>query len=358
MNIVLSIRSLDIGGAERQFIELVKHIDKKRFDVLVCTMYGGEQEKIVKNISDIRYINLQKKGRYDFYDFYRRYKQILKEFDPDVIYSFLGEMNLFSLWSKPKRTKIIWGFRDSNKDINKLETVSKILFYLQKKMSKSVDAIIVNSFSGLNYYKNHNFDMTRATVIHNGIDTSYFQKKGTKSNNKISIGIVARIEQIKGYIIFSKAIKKILDEFNNIEVFAVGGGNEKLKKECEKILEKYNNTKFFWLGNQKDMLSVYNKLDIVVSSSLGEGFSNSIAEAMSCEVPCVVTDVGDSEIIVGDAGIVVKPNDINALYYGIKNMLKKDIKLLGQKSRKRVKENFSIEKMIAKTQKEILKCAE
>jgi len=40
IKLVLSIRSLDIGGAERQFIELVKHIDKKRFDVTVCTMYG------------------------------------------------------------------------------------------------------------------------------------------------------------------------------------------------------------------------------------------------------------------------------------------------------------------------------
>jgi hypothetical protein len=40
----LAIRSLDIGGAERQFIELVKYIDKSKFYVLVCTMYGGLQE--------------------------------------------------------------------------------------------------------------------------------------------------------------------------------------------------------------------------------------------------------------------------------------------------------------------------
>ena len=94
--LLFSIRSLDIGGAERQFIELVKYIDKKRFDITVCTMYGGVQEDIVKNIPNIRYINLEKKGRYDFFKFYKKYKELLDEIKPDVIYSFLGEMSLFS----------------------------------------------------------------------------------------------------------------------------------------------------------------------------------------------------------------------------------------------------------------------
>ena len=50
IKIIFSIRSLDIGGSERQFIELVKHIDKTKFDVTVCTMYGGVQEELVKKI--------------------------------------------------------------------------------------------------------------------------------------------------------------------------------------------------------------------------------------------------------------------------------------------------------------------
>ena len=50
ITLVLSIRSLDIGGAERQFIELAKNIDKNLFDITVCTMYGGVQEEIVKSL--------------------------------------------------------------------------------------------------------------------------------------------------------------------------------------------------------------------------------------------------------------------------------------------------------------------
>jgi len=48
IKLLLAIRSLDIGGAERQFIELVKGIDKNRFDVTVCTMYPGELDDEVK----------------------------------------------------------------------------------------------------------------------------------------------------------------------------------------------------------------------------------------------------------------------------------------------------------------------
>ena len=136
INIVLSIRSLDIGGAERQFIELVKNIDKNKFNILVCTMYGGVQEDIIKNIPNIKYINLEKNGRYDFVRFYKNYKKVLNDFNPDVIYSLLGEMNLFSYWCKPKQTKIIWGFRASNMDLKQYGKVPQIMFWLQKKTLK------------------------------------------------------------------------------------------------------------------------------------------------------------------------------------------------------------------------------
>jgi len=362
--IAITIRSLDIGGAERQFIELVKNIDKSKFNILVCTMYGGVQEDIIKNIPNIKYVDLEKNGRYDFIKFYINYKKVLKDFAPDVIYSFLGEMNLFSYWCKSRQTKIIWGFRASNMDLKKYGKVPQIMFWLQKKLSKKVDKIIANSYASIEFHKKEGFFMDKAIVIHNGIDTyrfkksedkrEKFRKKYSLKETDIAVGIVARIDYMKGYIVFVKAIKKLLEKFDNIKVFAVGGGDEKIKKECENILGKFNNDRFIWLGNQKNVENIYNGFDIVSSSSFGEGFSNSIAEAMSCEVPCVVTDVGDSKIIVGDIGIIVKPNDVNALYQGLEKMINSDYKKLGVLSRKRVVENFSIDKMVQKTERELI----
>ena len=368
MKLVLAIRSLDIGGAERQFIELVKHIDKTKFDVTVCTMYGGVQENIIKEIPNVAYYNLQKKGRYDFIKFYKKYKKILNQLNPDVIYSFLGEMNLFSLWCKPKKTKLIWGFRASNMDLKKYGIVPQVLFWLQKKLSSRVDKIIANSNASIEFHKSQGFFMDRAVVIYNGIDTNRFKRDKQKrkefrekynlTKNDIAIGMVARIDFMKGYTIFAKSAKELLEKYNNIKIFSIGDGDISIKKECEKILGEFNNTKFVWLGNQKSVEDFYSGFDICSSSSFGEGFSNSISEAMSSELPCIVTDVGDSKVIVGECGVVVKPNSVEDFKKGIEKLIKEDLKKLGICSRERIIKNFSIEKMVKKTEEEIIKCAE
>jgi len=59
------------------------------------------------------------------------------------------------------------------------------------------------------------------------------------------------------------------------------------------------------LGERNDVPAIASALDIGTSSSIGEGFSNSLGEMMACSVPCVVTDVGDSAHVVGNTGRVV-----------------------------------------------------
>ncbi len=367
MKLVLAIRSLDIGGAERQFIELVKNIDKNKFDVTVCTMYGGVQESVIKDMLHVEYIHLHKKGRYDFYSFFTLYKKVLRDVEPDVIYSFLGEMNLFSLWAKPKKTKVIWGFRASNMDLKRYGKVPQMMFWLQKRLSSRVDAIIANSQASITFHQEHHFCMDRSVVIRNGIDTKRFQRDDKKrelfrgkydlKKDDIGIGIVARIDYIKGYLVFSKATKKILDRYESVKIFAVGDGDKEIKKECQDILGDYDDTRFVWLGTQNSVEDIYSGLDITSSSSFSEGFSNSIAEAMSCECAVVVSDVGDSALMVECVGVVVKPRDEDSLYDGLVKMIESDYVVCGNKSRVKVVENYSIKKMVDSTQRELIKCA-
>ncbi|MFK5882350.1 MAG: glycosyltransferase [Sulfurospirillum sp.] len=207
--------------------------------------------------------------------------------------------------------------------------------------------------------------MEKSVVIHNGIDTDRFKKDEKKriefrkkhnlNENDIAIGMVARIDYMKGYNVFAESAKRLLKKYNNLKFFSIGDGDENIKKECKEILGDYNNTRFIWLGKQRNVEDFYSGFDISSSSSFGEGFSNSIAEAMSCECTCVVTDVGDSKIIVGDYGIVVESNNADSLYNGLEQMTKSYFKLLGKNSRKRIVENFSIETMVSKTEETILK---
>ena len=183
IKLVLAIRSLNVGGAERQFIELIKNIDKEKFEVYVCTMYGGVQENIVKSIKNVKYYNLGKTGRYDIFKFYNNYKNILKTIKPDVIYSFKEEMNIFSYFCKPKETKIIWGFRASDKDLSQYGKFFQLLFWTQKKLSSKVDMIRANSNASILYHKNHGFEMTKSIVIPNGIDINKFKRNRKNRKN-------------------------------------------------------------------------------------------------------------------------------------------------------------------------------
>ena len=90
-------------------------------------------------------------------------------------------------------------------------------------------------------------------------------------------------------------------------------------------------------------------LDIASSSSYGEGFSNTIGEAMSCGVPCVVTDVGDSAWIVGDTGKVVPPCDPAALATALRELIEigaEARRTLSKQARQRIVENFSLESVV------------
>jgi len=104
------------------------------------------------------------------------------------------------------------------------------------------------------------------------------------------------------------------------------------------------------LGRRDDMPQLAAALDLLSSSSLGEGFPNVVAEAMACEVPCVVTDVGDSAMLVGETGKVVPAGNPTALAQAWENLLTRpqnERKQLGLQARRRIEEHYSLGKMTA-----------
>jgi glycosyltransferase involved in cell wall biosynthesis len=86
-------------------------------------------------------------------------------------------------------------------------------------------------------------------------------------------------------------------------------------------------------------------MDLVTSSSISEAFPLVVGEAMACGVPCVVTDVGESALIVGPTGRVVPPKDPAALAAGWAELLAlnlDDRQRLGETARQRIIEHFDL----------------
>jgi glycosyltransferase involved in cell wall biosynthesis len=87
-------------------------------------------------------------------------------------------------------------------------------------------------------------------------------------------------------------------------------------------------------------------LDIACSSSIrSEGFSNAIGEAMSCGIPCVATDIGESREIIGETGALVPAGDPMALAQAIGRVLAEsddERRARGAAARARVERKYSL----------------
>ena len=108
---------------------------------------------------------------------------------------------------------------------------------------------------------------------------------------------------------------------------------------------------FHLLGRRNDIPRLDAALDIGTSSSSEEAFPLTIGETMACGVPCVVTDVGDSALLVGDTGLVVPPDHSQALADAWGELLGKgreEIGRLGRAARRRIEENFSLPAITAR----------
>lgn len=106
------------------------------------------------------------------------------------------------------------------------------------------------------------------------------------------------------------------------------------------------------LGRRLDMPRLTAALDVATSSSAySEAWPLVLGEAMACGVPCVVTDVGDSALIVGDTGRVVPPKNPAALADAWHELLTLPPSLraqLGLAARRRIEERFSLTSAVAK----------
>ena len=105
-----------------------------------------------------------------------------------------------------------------------------------------------------------------------------------------------------------------------------------------------------WAGERRDLPAIYSALDIAtLTSAFGEGFPNTVGEAMACGAPCAVTDVGDSAFLMGEAGISVpisQPEAMAAAWKSLAAESPDQRQARARKSRDRIVSNFSVAAMV------------
>jgi glycosyltransferase involved in cell wall biosynthesis len=365
MKVVFLVRALDYGGAERQLVVLAKGLHARGHDVLVAPFYAGgplEQDLLE---AGVRIRPLQKRGRWDVLPFLFRFAQVMREERPEILHSYLTDLVTVVLKPWLPSTKIVWGIRSSDMDLSRYDWLMRISYKLTFRLSRFADAIIANSRTGRDYHVAQGYPRAKVVVIPNGIDTQRFRPDpearrhvrsewGIQDHEQV-IGIVGRLDPMKDHPTFLRAASVLTQERKHLRFVCVGAGPAEYRESLHQLTRSLKVTEHvIWSDGRSDMPAVFNALDLLVSSSaFGEGFSNVIAEAMACGVPCVATNVGDSKWVVGDAGEVIPLRDPVALVNALGKLLDRRPHTPAQ-IRRRIVEQFSVEKLVADTEHVLL----
>jgi glycosyltransferase involved in cell wall biosynthesis len=207
------------------------------------------------------------------------------------------------------------------------------------------------------------YDREGMVVIANGYDLSRYAPND-EARQRVraqwglpqdvpAIGCVARWDPLKDHANLLRAVAALVRDGRDagLRCVLIGRGMDAANTELAALIDRLGlRDRLVLAGPSDDVPAAMNGLDLHVLSSCAEGFPNVVAEAMACGVYCVVTDVGDAAFIVGDAGVVVPPEQSEALARGIETALcevaSRGRMRAGEAGRARVLENFDLARMV------------
>ena len=267
--------------------------------------------------------------------------------------------NFFFL--KKKKIKLIWNIRHDflKPRDNKLSTY--LLQFVMILLSRILNVIIVFcSKSALDNHIRMGYPMAKCCYIPNGFDINLFQPNVFIYNqlrvelaipiDSIIIGMIGRFHPLKDHDTFIEAARIVNSKYPKIYFVLVGNGVDDSNIVIRTAIKKASlQNNIFLLGERSDIYKIIPALTILCQSSKSEGFPNVLGEGMSCAVPCVATDVGDSKSLIGVTGIIVPHSNPTLLAMGLFEMLEypdQKRNTIGLMARNRIISNFSINKII------------
>jgi glycosyltransferase involved in cell wall biosynthesis len=356
-SLILLIRDLGFGGAQRQLVTLAKGLHGSHFQITVVSFYDGPLAADLDS-AGIPHLSIGKKHRWDLLGFVWRLTQTLRSLKPDFIHSFLAESNLMALLLKPLCgfPKVIWGIRDSESDAHQWGLLGKASFRLNCLLSPFADQIIANSETGRRWYQAHGFpkDDTHFEVIPNGIDTTRFVPKPDLAPPDTVLGIIGRLNPMKDHPTFIRAAALVHQTHPHVRFQIIGDGPADYLAELQTLAQ---NLPITFHPACTDPENTYPTLTALISSSAyGEGFSNVLGEALACGTPAIATNVGDAALVLGDTGFLAPPRDPAALAESIRQFLDLPPEAraaLPHRCRQHIEQNFTLPHLFHRTTKAI-----
>jgi glycosyltransferase involved in cell wall biosynthesis len=359
MRVMHVITGLSTGGAETMLLKLLSAASGDMEHVVVSL---GDEGTIGPRIAalgvPVHCLGLQRNAPNPF-----RALSILslaRRIGPHLIQGWMYHGNLMASMATlalRKKPPVIWNIRQTVYNLRNERWLTAKFIRLGARFSARPAAIIYNSQTSAAQHQDLGYRAEKRVIIPNGFDCQVLRpdeaaRKAVRAELSITddtvlVGLVARYHPMKDHAGFLKAAAMVVRFHPQTRFVLAGTGvSSKQPELAEAIRQNDLQDRVILLGERSDIPRLNNAFDIGCSASAwGEGFSNSIGEAMACGVPCAVTNVGDSAYIVADSGFVAPSRDPEALVNAIVCLIemgRSGRQQLGVKARQRIETEFSL----------------
>lgn len=328
INILFFIESLSGGGAEKVLRNLVNAMDQTKFCITVQTLYPEDAEKYL--VPGIRYKHCYPaKNRIN--ELRMRAEaaagltyplHIKGDYDIEVAYLECGSTKIMASSTNAKALKLAWVHSDLQNWANPDDFAAATKkYYAHYDFAVCVSENVRKSFEKL--YG----DTVPAVTVYNTIDDGEILRKSAEalppdvSKRKLTIATVGRLSAPKHFLRTLTAHKRLLEDGLDHDLWIIGEGEERPRLEAY-ICKNHMELSAKLLGFRENPYNLMHAADLLVCSSIFEGFSTFVTEGLILEKPIVTTDVSGMQELLGDSEYgLITANDDEAFYSGVKRLL-------------------------------------
>lgn len=337
IKVLFVISSLGGGGAERQLVDTLRHLDRSRFEPALCLL-KKKGEFLSQIPADVELYDLKKTSKLSVIRLINSLaRDVFEQYRPDAVISFLEYANIICLMarrlSKHKPAVIISEhiYPVSCLSYKKGWLIKCTERFLAKKIYPRADAIWAVSES----VREGLLEVTRVKrdklkLIHNKIDISWIKKLSQEPVEETDIFDGAkpvilscgRLNEQKNFPLLLRAFSRVAKE-RPARLVILGRGRQK-KNLSGLARELGMGDDVYFLGFKQNPYKYMARADIFALTSAWEGFGIVVVEAMACGLPVISTRYpgGSQELIKnGENGLLVPLGDEAALAKGMLALL-------------------------------------
>ncbi len=354
------IDRLDMGGTEYVILKVMTGLGGGEFDHRVCAARGyNEGLPHLQKMQDKIFVAGRNESKFQLLLF--RLARIMREFRPHIVHS----RNWGAIEAIPaaRFAGVPVAIHSEHGYIpDMLAGLPARQRVVRRGAYAMADAVFCVTEELRNYHARQAWMAPeRIGVLHNGVDTARYSpqpelRRAARERlqippNSLVLGIVSRLVPIKDHATLFRAAEHLAAHKIDVRVLVAGTGPEHERLESLAKGSPALAGRVTFLGASENVPEILNALDVFVLPSLMEGMSNTILEAMSCALPVAATRVGGNPELVqeGRTGFLLTPGDAAQLAAQLELLaaneeLRRDF---GAAGRRRVLEDFSLDKMLA-----------